>query len=376
MQTAFLGRSGDSLLLCLAKRIHELDRDASPPVLSLDLDVPISLDPRAVTWDGHEMSAFDSLWVSGFTYLDPVVPDEGGGTDWTVWDARYVARQQRYSALHSLLKELDRRGVSVINPPHAYLDDWIKGHQLARLRDSGFAVPRFMCTNDMDFAEAFGRDVGDVCWRPVTGRGAWQKFGDKQREHLIAGDRAPVLLAQASPGPFKRVWILDGEPLLALDCLPPAFQPVEDRARREFGEVADLGDLYGDRLYLEALETFDPFEASVHGDLWSRLGAHLGLRWFMAICAESAGVLRLYDIDPDPALDWLPAVYQAWLLEGIASRLSGVRHPAASTAAAAGGPGVSAERPALFLRRMLQILFEMEESKYIDEQPDARDIEP
>lgn len=376
MQTAILGRSGDPILRCLAKRLHELNRAAPPPVLSLDLDLPVSLCPRTVTWGGHELSTFDCLWVSGFSYLDPVVPDEGGCTDWSLWDARYMARQQSYSALHSLLRELDRRGVSVINPPHAHLDNWVKGRQLARLGDAGFAVPRILCTNDMQSAEAFCRGVGDVCWRPVTGRGAWQKFGDKQREHLIAGDRPPVLLAETSTASFKRIWVMDGEPLLGLDCRAPSFQSVEDRARRDFGEVAELDDLYGDRLFLETLETFEPFDATAYGDLWTRLSRHLGVRWYVAVCAEVDGVLRLYDVDPDPALDWLPAVYQAWLLECIAARLSSHGQAAGSNAAVAATPRVSAERPTLFLRRMLQILFEMEESKYIEEQPDARDIEP
>ena len=375
MQTAILGRNGDPLLHCLAKRLHELTGSA-PPILSLDLDVPVSLDPRSVRWASHELNEFDCLWVSGFSYFDPVVPDEGGSMDWSVWDARYLSRQQQYSALHSLLKELDRRGVSVVNPPEAHLDNWVKGGQLARLNDSGFAVPRLLCTNDMKEAEAFCRGAEHVCWRPVTGRGAWQKFGDKQREHLIGGDRPPVLLAQAPSASFKRVWVMDGEPLLGLDCRPPSFEAVEERAKRDFGELFDLAGAYGDRLYLETLETFEPFDAAAYGELWVRLAGHPGVRWFVATCAEADGILRIFDVDPDPALDWLPPTYQAWLLEAVAVRLSGYGETSDLRSAPADAPPASAERPALFLRRMLQILFEMEESKYIEEQPDARDMEP
>lgn len=376
MNTAILGPRGDTVLACLSKRIRELNQNAPLPLLSLEFDAAVSLDPSAVTWDSYDLGAFDCLWVSGFSYLDPVVPDEAGGTDWSVWDARYMARQQSYSALYSVLSELDRRGVSLINPPRAHLDAWVKAQQLARLAESGFCVPPLLCSNDMDAVQAFCCDLGEICWRPVTGRGSWQKFGDKQREHLVALDRPPILLGQGWTGPLKRIWIMDGEPLLALDCRPPAYESIEERARRDFGAPENLEALYGDRRYLETLESFRPFDAAAYGDIWRRLAGHLAIRWFLVTCAESQGALRVYDVDPDPKLDWLPAIYKAWLLECIAERLSGGEEAAGRSKAGHNAPVVPAERPALFLRRMLQILFEMEESKYIEEQPDAQDLEP
>lgn len=366
MQIAILSRAGDPLSRCLAQRIGELREGTPPSVLSLELDAPVSMDSAALWWGEEELSLYDSVWLSGFGYLDPVVPQEAGAQDWSVWDARYVAHQQRFSALYSLLSELERRGVTLLNPPLVHVQNWIKANQLQRLAAAGFDVPRLLCTNEDGAAAEFCRTTAQVLWRPVTGRAVWQRFRDKQREHLLEPGRPPILLAEGAEGTWQRIWVMQGEPLLALGCAAPGLRPLAGAE----GQEEDTG---GQR-FLETLESFSLLDGAEHAQLCAGLARELGARWFVLTAVACGEGLRLYDIDPDPSLDWLPAPYQAWLLERIARRLAGVEDPLDQKCLQ--GLPAKGERPALFLRRMLQILFDMEQSKYPEEEADGREIEP
>ncbi len=304
--------------------------------LALHPSTAVSLDASSISWNGVDLTGLDLAYLQGFSFMTPAVPSAEDARDWSVWQADYLEVQQRYSFLLSLFKELQRRGVRLVNPPEVHVRAFMKPSLLEHLRRAGLPVPDLLCSNDVEEVDAFCRRSGTVLWRPATGRAAWQLFREKQKRHLIRKDAPPVLLAKAEEGHWVRTYLYEGRPLLRLAQRPPRDQPPETLER--FFHVKDP---------LAGWETAGRLEAT-----------HAG--WAMVLCLEGKGRSWIYDVDPDPVLDWLPGPYRAHLLQGLALALTGATEPCAPPQ----GIRPPLERPVFVLRRMLRILFDFERSKY------------
>ncbi len=293
------------------------------------------LDADHVVWNDQPLTGFDRMWIHGFSYANPVIPDATLQRDWSVWQVDYLSHQQEYSALFSLFEELDRRGVTLFNPPRIHLGQSMKFALLEGFRASGFQVPALLCSNDMENVDLFCREMSTVVWRPATGRAAWQLFQKKQRKALIDPNKPPVLLAEGISGPLMRGYLLNGQMILCLQHSPPQHTP----------PMESLGDLWS----VSCAEQAAPLQ---------RLAQEWGVAWAVITFVPSSSGPWIYDLDPDPLLDWLPIPFRDFLLTCLAETLTGRDHTAIA-------PQLDQERPTLFLRRLLKILFELEHSKYV-----------
>jgi hypothetical protein len=297
----------------------------------------VVLDAGGVSWNEVRLEQLEALYIHGFRYEDPVLPPADPVCDWSLWQVGAVIRQQTYSFLYSVLARLEQRGgPRLYNPPSAEVAAFDRPGQLDRLARAGFVVPPLLTGNDDGTVAAFQGQHAGVVWRPVTGRAAWQRFLDRQRQHLVGPDKPPVLLAAVTPGRLLRVYVLDGRVALVLAVAPP------------------------DREGLERLETMIPVTdlAPEFLETVGRAVSSLGVRWAVALVTDGSGVPTFYDVDPDPELSCLPPPFEAHLGRCLAAALAGEPLPAAPFGAD------PVERPALLLRRMLAIQFDMEQSKY------------
>lgn len=320
-------------------------------------DPALVLSNEILACRGRDLSRLDWLWVRGLPYMDPVLPPTLSTADWSLWRYDHLLEQQRYSAWESLFTELERRGAKVVNPRRLCCRQFMSAAKLLRLQRLGFQVPELLCSNDMAAVSAFAARHRMVWWRPATGRAAWQRFTGKQRQFLIAPDKPPVVLAGHAGQRQLRAWVFDGDCLLCLSVEPAAVRAVE-----ELEAPADYGEL----VRLESLEMWSPY--ALGGEALSelkRLADVEAALWFEVVFDVTVdGKAILYDVDYDPPLESLPPPLQECLIEALARRFSGL------TTADADTKNISPpriERPALFLRRMLQIQFEMEQSKYPQE---------
>jgi len=313
-----------------------------PGAVTLDPAAAVALDADGVSWGGVRLERLDAILVHGFRYEDPVLPPADPVCDWSLWQVGAVIRQQSHSFLYSVWSRLERiGGPRLYNPVSTELAAFDRLGQLDRLGRAGYAVPALLLGNDDAAAAAFQRrhdgddGNGGVVWRPATGRAAWQLFRDKQRRALVAVDKPPVLLAAITPGRLLRAYVLDGRVALTLAMAPPEREGLE-----RLEAMAAVSDLPAERL-----ETI------------GRAVAGLGIRWAVALVVDGEGGPVFYDIDPDPEPDDLPPVFAGFLKRCLAAALTGAPVPAADF-----GPE-PAERPALLLRRMLAIQFDMEATK-------------
>ena len=304
--------------------------------LALDESARSSMSALEATWDGVDLAGLKVAFLRGFSYCDPVIPSGDLDLDWGLWRFEYIALQQKYTYLYSLFSELQRRGVKLVNPPEAHLRLFMRPFVLERVRQAGLPVPALVCTNRMDVAREFCGRYPAVVWRPAAGRAAFQCFKDRQRDALLSLQKPPVLLAEGIDGLALRAYLYDGQPLLCLKRTVP--------------------DCSGE----ETLEMFGEYDCGeAAGDL-RRLAELLQAPWLQVSFALKDGKAWIYDVDADPLIEDLPAVYGERLTALLAARLSGAAAPAMS----AGAPAELRQRPTIFLRRMLRVLFEFEYSKY------------
>lgn len=304
--------------------------------LNLDFteDDRTSLDANQARWNGVDLAKLDAALLLGFAYCDPVIPSPSQHQDWSVWRYDYLAEQQTYSYLHSLFQDLQRRGVRMLNPPDVHMACFARPALFEKLRIAGLDVPDTLCSNRMESVLAFATGKQTIVWRPSTGRSTWQLFRDAQREALIAFHRPPVMLADVKAGPLVRAYLFEGRPLMFLAFDYPHDGPPE------------------------RLETFWEVEMPETHAALTRVAKQVGGRWLEVQFIQADGRTWIYDVDADPSMEALPPALQDRLIERLAASLLGKPVPAPI----AGEPPRA--RPTMFLRRMLRILFEFEESKY------------
>lgn len=296
----------------------------------------LAIDTSGVYWNGDNIAELDLAYIHGFAYSAPVIPPPLGDVDWSVWQVHYLIEQQRYSFLFSAFRELQRRGVRLVNPPDILLRSFMKLDMLERLRQGGLRVPRLVCTNDADTAQALSDELGQIVWRPATGRASWQLFLDKQRLNLMSPRKPPVLLAEIIDGPLIRAYLFRGEPMLLLQRRSPA------------------------RLPLETLEAFQLVDYPELTEDFQRFFEQTGIEWAQLLCIYHEGRVCLYDVDVDPIISWLPETFRQRLTAELIARFldqpcARIPQPVSDQPAA---------RPTLFLRRMLGMLFDFEQIKY------------
>ncbi|MBI3830148.1 MAG: hypothetical protein HY291_11560 [Planctomycetes bacterium] len=304
--------------------------------LNLDFseDDRTALDATQTHWNGVDLAQLDAVLLMGFAYCDPVIPSPSLHQDWGVWRYDYLAEQQTYSYFHSLFQDLERRGVRVLNAPDVHMSCFARPALFERLRIAGLDLPETLCTNRMESVRAFTAGRQTVVWRPATGRSIWQLFRDAQREALIAFNRPPIMIADVKAGPLVRAYVLNGQALMFLAFDYPHDGPPE------------------------RLESFWEIEIEEARPALARLAELVAGRWLEVQFIFAEGKVWIYDVDADPATEALPAVLQERLANRLAASLLGM--PA--EAPVLGEP--PRERQTMFLRRMLRILFEFEESKY------------
>lgn len=328
---------GDTQTGLLRRRLDELAPGAARNFSIPEGGVPaVTLGSEGIEWDGINVAELECGYVHGFRYANPAIPRPLEDADWTLWQTDYITDQQRASFVHSTLSELERRGVRLFNPPTVHVEAFAMPNLFEALRQSGFRVPPLICTNDRAAAEAFCEQVGLSVWRPTTGRAPWQRCTPYRRDRVMGLDKPPIVIAGVVDGPLIRTYLLNGKPVLSVKSKAPAFAPP-----------------------LEGLEVFLAATCpEVHGEL-ERLVEVTALRWTMVSFVVQDGQPWIYGLDPDPVLTELPEPYRDRVVTGLAKGLAGEDWHALGELTQEPQP-----RRTLFLRRMLQPLFELEHRKY------------
>jgi hypothetical protein len=342
MKIGVLADSADACARELAAQIGSLSGQPCPLFdFSASAKVRVEMDQAGIAWDGQKLDEFDKILVAGFDYQEPLIPRAVASADWSVWQIDYIVDEQHWSFVSSVLRDLERRGVRLINPWGALQFGFAKARLLAELKRAGFLVPNWLCSNEMPVVQKFCEEQKRVVWRPNTGRAMWQLFLDKQRLHCVDPAKPPVLVASHPEQALMRAFVCDGEVLLALNCSAPHMENFE---RMEEVWACDCG--------------------AVADELVRAVG-RIGAVWAQVLFVEQDGKPCIYDIDVDPRYGWLPAEFRAYLQIRLARKILGMPSPGNDALPVPD----RAERDSLFMRRMLVTLHELESTKYSEDAP-------
>jgi len=337
MKIGVLAQSVDKECRELVSSIEKISGFSCPVFdISDSAGTTVQLDQAGVVWNGFRLDEFDKLVILGFDYQDPLIPRAVVSADWSIWQIDYVVDQQYYSFISSVLRDLERRGVCMVNTWDSLKYNFSKALLLSRLQESGFLLPQWLCSNEMSVVEKFCTDEKQVIWRPNNGRAAWQLFLDKQRLYCVDPSKAPVLVASHPGFQLQRAFVCGTEVLLALHCSAPYAADFE---------------------YMEQVWCCD--STAVAGELVAAV-ASTGATWAQVLYTEIDGRPYIYDIDSDPKYGWLPIEFRNYLNHRLAEQLLEIP----VTTAVPLGDMARAERDSLFVRRMLVTLHELEANKY------------
>jgi hypothetical protein len=340
MKIGVLAESADTCARELAAHIENLSCEPCPVFdFSATGHARVEMDQSGITWDGEKLSAFDKLVVAGFDYQDPLIPRAVSSADWSVWQIDYVVDEQHWSFVSSVLRDLERRGVVLINGWDALQYNFAKARLLGELKRAGFLVPHWLCSNEMSVVQQFCQEQKRVVWRPNTGRAMWQLFLDKQRLHCVDPAKPPVLIASHTEGALVRAFVCGDEVLLALNGSAPHMENFEQMEEVWSCDCAPVAD--------ELVRAVN----------------RIGAGWAQVLYVEQDGKPCIYDIDVDPRYGWLPPQFRAYLQARLARKLLGM--PAPGNAVLPVPP--RCERESLFMRRMLVTLHELEATKYAED---------
>ncbi|RKH46840.1 ATP-grasp domain-containing protein [Corallococcus sicarius] len=178
----------------------------------------LSWEDGEVLWDGECLSDLRSFYIKAIRLSLPVPEAEAlSARNFPRWQEQYLAERERQSFLHSVLRSLNRRGVSFINPLEAVELHYLKLHQLALLRRHKIPVPASLGTASPDAVREFVARHGAVIYKPLGGGALVQKMGEAdltdERLQLVAN--CPVLFQEQIVGDEFRAYVLDGEPVAA-----------------------------------------------------------------------------------------------------------------------------------------------------------------
>ncbi len=158
----------------------------------------------------------------------------------------------------------------------------------------------------------------------------------------MADTLAPVPLAPiAAPSPLVRAWVVDDRLVLAASFQMPGRQS------------------------LEHLEIFLPMAPGPWTEPLQRAAAAAGCRWTMLLFVLGEdGIPVFYDVDCNPVLDGLTAVIGDQVARACALALLSRGEEIDRLPPLLPSYGTPCERPTLFQRRMLSILFDIEATKH------------
>jgi len=320
----------------LSDRLKKLGVDCFSFNMNLSEKDQTGFTEDSMSWNEIDLNSLDKAIIYDYEYMDPIVPSAVQMTDWSQWQDSFLKEQQTYSFWFSLFCEMDRRGVKLYNPPRAYLDDFMKYHLLETIKSNGVSVPDIICSNSIDDVNEFCSKHPQTVWRPVSGKAGWQLFKDKQKNYLVATDKPPIMVAEIVEGSLLRGYMLAGKPLMCLDYMAPTQFPNES---------------------LEKYRCVNPDFLS-HAVKTIQQSTHV--EWGQLTVVANENNVFVYDIDTFPCYQSLPKELFEYFNTCLSYHLAGQQDKLDSVSL----PEGYTERSTIFTRRMLDILYEFEQSKY------------
>jgi glutathione synthase/RimK-type ligase-like ATP-grasp enzyme len=179
---------------------------------------------------GVDVAAVDAWYVRSMPLPLPFQPlrhdGELGTGPLSATKRAYAAGRERRSFLYSFVAGLQRGGATLVNPPAAAAQHFLKLEQLELLRAARIPVPRTLASNDPEAVLAFAsRLPGPMVYKPLAGGGLCRRAttADLRPARLRSLAGAPVLFQEEIAGRNIRVYVVGSEVAAAYEIVSDAL---------------------------------------------------------------------------------------------------------------------------------------------------------
>lgn len=309
-----------------------------------------TLSDDNLRWGDHDLTRAALIIVLDWQESVPMIPQAEPTGAWYNWRDDFVAQEQRFSFFRSLLDEAIRRELPLWHGSNAAWQRFVYPSLLRKLAQANLPVIDFVVTNDADAVQTF-LDEQPGLWRACSGDAPWQHIDENSAKDILHG--TPKIVSRLYPGEWVLLFGAWGHTLGVITAEPP------------------------DSDYPERLERLTFHQSDAESDQFcAAIERATGYAYFCVQGLLSEHGFRIFEIEPCPLLTHLHpdlARHLARQLAGVISERLGKTHGGNLSHAfemavdVEENPvenGMRFERPVLFLRRMLQPLFEIEAQRY------------
>jgi hypothetical protein len=232
MTPGIIGRPSDPQVRRIASCLRAI---AAEPVI---LDVSrfpgrgrASLVDGVPAWPCVDIAAVGAWYVRSMPLPLPFQPLRHGGEPGiealvSATKRAYAAGRERRSFLYSFVVGLRRAGATLVNPPAAAAQHFLKLEQLELLRAAQIPVPRTLASNDPAAVVEFAAGLpGPMVYKPLAGGGLCRRATaqDLRAPRLRALAAAPVMFQEEIPGRNIRVYVVGGEVVTGYEIVSDAL---------------------------------------------------------------------------------------------------------------------------------------------------------
>lgn len=327
----------DARMLAIALADYTL----STTVFRISDPLPATIAMDLLSWGEMDFSSVALICIFDWTESVPTIPAADPPGSWSCWRDDYVCLEQKHSFFRSFLAEAERRGIMVLNSGNKTFDIFQCPHLLHKLKSAKLPVTDFIVTNEArEVAEFLGGNTG--LWRACAGPSPWQYIDAAIAEAVVVG--IPKIVTYSYPGEWVLLFSIFGRTLAILAVNPPRTE------------------------YPERLEAFSFWTEDEESSQFCQAVAEITGLDFVGIHGTfTQDGFRLFEIESSPLISHLPpqisAILFSRLAQTICEKITG-HPPQPYTAALPAENERTYPRATIFLRRMLQELFDVERRRY------------
>lgn len=202
---------------------------------ALDRGLPVSFDEGRTFYRGECVDDVHGYYLRFVPApYAPVLSRNDRFELYEDWFVHYMQTRERASFFVSWLLQLQHRGVTLVNAPHAGSVLQYKPFQLHVLRSVGARVPQTLISNDPQRVREFHAAVGEVIFKPVMGGAETKLLDAAALKGLDKISAAPVIFQERVRGDDLRVMLVGDEVVSCVAIETPA-QHLDFRADPAYG---------------------------------------------------------------------------------------------------------------------------------------------
>lgn len=187
--------------------------------------VPVLIDAGQSGWasdglrmvlHGQSLDDIGVFYVKGIP-LALTIPEISASGSSSTWLEQYAIERERHALLHSTLRGLELDGRLFVNSVIRFDLHIFKLYQSTVLSRSGVLVPISLGTDDLHAASKFASAHANIAVKPLSGGTLVKRMSsDDWRDAQVGmASLPPTLLQEYIDGDEYRVYVLDGEPIVA-----------------------------------------------------------------------------------------------------------------------------------------------------------------